>query len=31
MDAYKQMTDQLAKNVSDLNNVYGNMLNAIKA
>ena len=30
MDAYKQMTDQLAKNVSDLNNVYGNMLNAIK-
>ena len=31
MDAYKQMTDQLAENVSDLNNVYGNMLNAIKA
>jgi gliding motility-associated protein GldL len=31
MDAYKQMTDQLAKNVSDRNNVYGNMLNAIKA
>ena len=31
MDAYKQMTDQLAKNVSDLNNVYGNMLNAITA
>lgn len=31
MDAYKQMTDQLAKNVSDLNSVYGNMLNAIKA
>ena len=31
MDAYKQMTDQLAKNVSELNNVYGNMLNAIKA
>ena len=31
MDAYRQMTDQLAKNVSDLNNVYGNMLNAIKA
>ena len=31
MDAYKQMTDQLAKNVSDLNNVYGNMLTAIKA
>ena len=31
MDAYKLMTDQLAKNVSDLNNVYGNMLNAIKA
>ena len=31
MDAYKQMTDQLAKNVSYLNNVYGNMLNAIKA
>lgn len=31
MEAYRQMTDQLAKNVSDLNNVYGNMLNAIKA
>lgn len=31
MESYKQMTDQLAKNVSDLNNVYGNMLNAIKA
>ena len=31
MDAYKSMTDQLTKNVSDLNNVYGNMLNAIKA
>ena len=31
MDTYKQMTDQLAKNVSELNNVYGNMLNAIKA
>ncbi|MCQ2329743.1 MAG: gliding motility protein GldL [Paludibacteraceae bacterium] len=31
MDAYKQVTDQLAKNIADLNNVYGNMLNAIKA
>ena len=31
MDAYRTMTDQLAKNISDLNNVYGNMLNAIKA
>lgn len=31
MESYKQMTNQLAKNVSDLNNVYGNMLNAIKA
>ncbi len=31
MDTYKQVTDQLAKNVSELNNVYGNMLNAIKA
>ena len=31
MDAYKSMTDQLTKNVSDLNNVYGNMLNAIRA
>lgn len=31
MEAYRHMTDQLAKNVSDLNNVYGNMLNVIKA
>ena len=31
MDAYRQVTDQLAKNIADLNNVYGNMLNAIKA
>ena len=31
MDAYRTMTDQLAKNISDLNNVYGNMLNALKA
>ena len=30
-DAYRTMTDQLAKNISDLNNVYGNMLNALKA
>lgn len=31
MDAYRTMTDQLAKNISNLNNVYGNMLNALKA
>lgn len=31
MDAYRQVTDQLAKNISDLNDVYGNMLNAVKA
>lgn len=31
MDAYRQVTDQLARNIADLNNVYGNMLNAIKA
>ena len=31
MDAYRTMTDQLAKNIADLNNVYGNMLNALKA
>ncbi len=31
MDAYRQVTDQLAKTISDLNSVYGNMLNAIKA
>jgi len=31
MDAYKQVTDQLAKNIASLNDVYGNMLNAVKA
>ncbi len=31
MNSYKQMTEQLAKNITDLNNVYGNMLNALKA
>lgn len=31
MDAYKQVTDQLSKNIASLNDVYGNMLNAIKA
>ncbi len=31
MEAYSKVTDQLAKNVSELNNVYGNMLNALKA
>jgi gliding motility-associated protein GldL len=31
MEAYRQMTDQLSKNISDLNSVYGNMLNALKA
>jgi len=31
MDAYKQVTDQLAKNIACLNDVYGNMLNAVKA
>ncbi len=31
MNSYKQMTEQLAKNISDLNGVYGNMLNALKA
>ncbi len=31
MNSYKQMSEQLAKNISDLNGVYGNMLNALKA
>lgn len=31
MDSYKQVTDQLAKNIAGLNDVYGNMLNAVKA
>ncbi|MDR0828575.1 MAG: gliding motility protein GldL [Prevotellaceae bacterium] len=31
MAAYKQQTEKLAKQVSDLNNVYGNMLNAIRS
>lgn len=31
MDAYKQVTDQLTKNIASLNDVYGNMLNAVKA
>lgn len=31
MDAYRQVTDQLSKNIASLNDVYGNMLNAIKA
>ncbi|MDR1543589.1 MAG: gliding motility protein GldL [Prevotellaceae bacterium] len=31
MEAYKQQTEKLAKQVSDLNNVYGNMLNAIRS
>lgn len=31
MEAYSKVTDQLAKNVSELNNVYGNMLNALKS
>ena len=31
MDAYKQVTEQLAKNIAGLNDVYGNMLNAVKA
>lgn len=30
MEAYKQMTEQLSKNIADLNSVYGNMLNALK-
>lgn len=29
MDTYKQQTEKLAKQVSDLNTIYGNMLNAI--
>jgi len=31
MEQYKQQTEKLAKQVSDLNNVYGNMLNAIRS
>ena len=31
MDAYRQVTDQLSKNIASLNDVYGNMLNAVKA
>ncbi|WP_373806517.1 type IX secretion system motor protein PorL/GldL [Bacteroides heparinolyticus] len=31
MEAYKQQTEKLAKQVSDLNSVYGNMLNAIRS
>ncbi|MDR2684967.1 MAG: gliding motility protein GldL, partial [Prevotellaceae bacterium] len=31
MEVYKQQTEKLAKQVSDLNNVYGNMLNAIRS
>ena len=31
METYKQQTEKLAKQVSDLNNVYGNMLNAIRS
>lgn len=30
MDSYRTETEKLAKQVSDLNNVYGNMLNAIR-
>ena len=29
MEAYQQVTDQLAKNIAGLNDVYGNMLNAV--
>jgi len=31
METYKNQTEKLAKQVSDLNNVYGNMLNAIRS
>jgi len=31
METYKQQTEKLSKQVSDLNNVYGNMLNAIRS
>lgn len=31
MNSYTQVTEQLSKNVSELNNVYGNMLNSLKA
>ena len=31
MEQYKQQTEKLAKQVSDLNNIYGNMLNAIRS
>ena len=31
MEAYRHQTEKLAKQVSDLNNVYGNMLNAIRS
>ncbi|MDR3328081.1 MAG: gliding motility protein GldL [Prevotellaceae bacterium] len=31
METYKQQTEKLAKHVSDLNSVYGNMLNAIRS
>ncbi len=31
MELYKQQTEKLAKNVSDLNSIYGNMLNSIRS
>jgi gliding motility-associated protein GldL len=31
METYKEQTEKLAKHVSDLNSVYGNMLNAIRS
>lgn len=31
MEVYKQQTEKLAKQVTDLNSVYGNMLNAIRS
>ncbi len=31
METYKQQTEKLAKQVTDLNSVYGNMLNAIRS
>jgi gliding motility-associated protein GldL len=31
MEQYKQQTEKLAKQLSELNNVYGNMLNAIRS
>ncbi|PID94570.1 MAG: hypothetical protein CSA89_01350 [Bacteroidales bacterium] len=30
MELYKQQTEKLAKNVSDLNSIYGNMLNSMR-